>query len=290
MEIAWTLRSTLQVDSLLPQIMEKVTALMRADRSTFFIVDQARGELWSKVLQLAGEQPREIRLRIGDGLAGWAAQTGQTVNLVDAYDDPRFDRTWDIKSGYRTQSLLCVPIYDREQRVIAVIQCLNKIERRRFDTEDEELLRCIGAQCAVALESAFLYQAVFDRNAALQEAQSRLRRANAELEMLYDLEQQMSESGDVPALIRGALDRVCSLLGMRVASLMLVGESTAPVYAITREGQPLAVPALDAREAKRLLQQARVPMHRVVSIKCAWKFRPSPPTSGAWRATRTPQP
>jgi len=265
MEIAWTLRSTLQVDSLLPQIMDTVTALMRADRSTFFIVDQSRGELWSKVLQLAGEQPREIRLRIGDGLAGWVAQTGQVLNLADAYEDSRFDRTWDIKSGYRTRSLLCMPIHDREQRVIAVIQCLNKAERRSFDTEDEELLRCIGAQCAVALESAFLYQAVLDRNAALQEAQARVRRANAELEMLYDLEQLMSESDDLPALIRGALDRVCSLLGMRVASLMLVGESSAPVYAITRDGQALAVPALDPREAKRLLQQARLPTHRVVS-------------------------
>lgn len=119
MEIAWALRSALHVDTLLPQILEKVTALMRADRSTFFVVDHARGELWSKVLQMAGELPREIRLRIGDGLAGWVAQTGHVVNLADAYDDPRFDRTWEIKSGYRTQSLLCVPSYDREQRTPA---------------------------------------------------------------------------------------------------------------------------------------------------------------------------
>jgi signal transduction histidine kinase len=265
MEIAWALRSTLHVDTLLPQIMEKVTALMRADRSTFFVVDHARGELWSKVLQMAGELPREIRLRIGEGLAGWVAQTGQVVNLVDAYEDPRFDRTWDIKSGYRTQSLLCVPIYDREQRVIAVIQCLNKAERRRFDTEDEELLRCIGAQCAVALESAFLYQSLLDRNDALQNAEARLRRANAELEMLYDLEQLMSESGDVPSLIRAALDRVCSRLGMRVASVMMIGEGSAPVVAITREGEALAVRSLDMRDAKRLLQQARVPAHRRIA-------------------------
>src|SRR5690349_3777579 len=215
LDIAWALRSTLQVDSLLPQIIEKVTALMRADRSTYFVVDHVHGELWSKVLQMAGEKPREIRLRIGDGLAGWAAQTGQVVNLADAYDDARFDRTWDVKSGYRTRSLLCVPIYDREQRVIAVIQCLNKKDRRKFDTEDEELLRSIGGQCAVALESAFLYQSLLDRNRALQEAEGRLRRANTELEMLYDLEQHISsESGDVGTLIRGALDRVCTLLGV----------------------------------------------------------------------------
>jgi len=185
MEIAWTLRSTLEVDTLLPQIMEKVTALMNADRSTFFVVDQARGELWSKVLQAVGQLPREIRLKIGDGLAGWVAQTGQIVNLADAYDDPRFDRTWDIKTGYRTESLLCVPIYDREQRVIAVIQCLNKQDRSRFDVEDEELLRCIGGQCAVALEGALLYDALLQKNRALQRAEERSRRANSELELLY---------------------------------------------------------------------------------------------------------
>ena len=246
MQIAWTLRSTVHVDLLLPQIMEQVTALMRADRSTFFIVDAATGELWSKVLQLAGEQPREIRLRIGEGLAGWVAQAGQTLNLADAYDDARFDRTWDIKSGYRTKSLLCVPIYDRAQRVIAVIQCLNKLDRRRFDEEDEELLRCIGAQCAVALESAFLYQALLERNAALQEAEGRLRRANAELQMLYDLEQQMSESADVPALLRGALDRVCALLGTSAASVSLGGDGAAVVRVTTARGEGTAVQASDA--------------------------------------------
>lgn len=265
MDIAWALRSTLQVDSLLPQIMAKVTVAMRADRSTFFVVDHANGELWSKVLQSAGEKPREIRLRIGEGLAGWAAQTGQVVNLEDAYDDARFDRTWDVKSGYRTQSLLCVPIYDRNQRVIAVIQCLNKQTRRRFDTEDEDLLRSIGGQCAVALESAFLYQSLLDRNRALQEAEARLRRANTELEMLYDLEQHISsDAGDIPTLVRGALDRVCTLLGMQAAAVLLAGEgSPQQQVAVTRDGAALVVPTPDAREARRLLQHARMPIHRV---------------------------
>jgi signal transduction histidine kinase len=83
--------------------------------------------------------------------------------------------------------------------------------------------------------------------------------------MLYDLEQLMSEPGDVPSLIRAALDRVCSLLGMRVASVMMIGEGSAPVLAITREGEALAVPPLDTRDAKRLLQQARVPAHRRIA-------------------------
>ena len=144
MEIAWDVSSTLHVDALLPRIMEKVTQIMKADRSTFFSVDRSRGELWSKVIQ--GNQPTEIRLKVGEGIAGWAAQTGSTVNLQDAYEDSRFDQTWDLQSGYRTRSLLCVPILDRELNVIAVIQCLNKQSNRAFGDEDEELLRSIGWQ------------------------------------------------------------------------------------------------------------------------------------------------
>jgi signal transduction histidine kinase len=72
----------------------------------------------------------------------------------------------------------------------------------------------------------------------------------------------MSESADVPALIRGALDRVCSLLGTRAAAVMLSGEGGVQVFAISAQGEALAVPAPDPRDAKRLLQQARVPTHR----------------------------
>jgi len=178
MEIAWAVSSTLHVDLLLPRIIQKVSEIIKAERSTFFVVERAKNELWSKVVQ--GGQPEEIRLRIGEGVAGWVAQTGQVLNLADPYSDPRFDSKWDTQSGYRTRTLLCVPVYDRNMSVLAVIQCLNKQGRRRFDEEDEELLRCVSGQCAVALENAFLYESVLQRNQALQQADARLRRANAE--------------------------------------------------------------------------------------------------------------
>src|SRR5882672_4795519 len=93
MDIAWAVSSTLHIDSLLPRIMEKVTAIIKADRSTFFVVDRPNNALWSKVVQ--GGVPETIRLGIGEGVAGWVAQSGETVNLGDAHADPRFDRTWD---------------------------------------------------------------------------------------------------------------------------------------------------------------------------------------------------
>ena len=95
---------------------------------------QELAERWGrKVRNLIAEHTHSL----GEGLAGWVAQTGKVVYLRDAYDDPRFDRTWDERSGYRTRSLLCVPILDRDDQSLAVIQCLNK-QGRSFDEEDED--------------------------------------------------------------------------------------------------------------------------------------------------------
>jgi signal transduction histidine kinase/putative methionine-R-sulfoxide reductase with GAF domain len=257
MEIAWAVSSTLHVDTLLPRIMGKVSELMKAERGTFFVVDAQRGELWSKVVQ--GGAPRDISLRIGDGIAGWVAQSGQCVRLDDAYQDPRFDRSWDEQSGYRTRSLLCVPVLDRELRVVAVIQCLNK-QGRSFDLEDEELLRCVSGQCAIALESAFLYESVLQRNQALQEADARLRRANAELEILYDLERQISEAPDLDALLHDVVERACLLLKMETGAILLVSEAGGRLFV---RGQSLtAPPTVEARRVREALGRTQVPQHR----------------------------
>ena len=261
MDIAWSVSSTLNVDALIPRVMQKVTEIIKADRSTFFVVDRTRNLLWSKVVQ--GGVPSEIRLGVGEGIAGWVAQTGQSVNLLDAYEDPRFNRSWDEESGYRTRSLLCVPVYDRSMSVVAAIQCLNKKARRGFDEEDEELLRCVSGQCAVALESAFLFEAALQQNRALQEAEARIRRANTELEMLYDLERQISEAHDPQTLVCEALERACALLKVEAGAIVLVNESSAQVFTAPANGRPVTQSALDLRQARALISRAQLPTYRV---------------------------
>jgi hypothetical protein len=144
--------SQTDLEALLMLIAEATTQLLDAERATIYLVDQERGEVWSKVALGAGE----IRLPLGKGLAGTVASTGETINIGNAYDDPRFDDETDFRSGYRTRTLLTFPMRSRaDGRVLGVFQVLNK-RGGRFSADDEEMLGALAASAAVAVENAQL--------------------------------------------------------------------------------------------------------------------------------------
>ncbi len=145
------------LDLLLPLIIYEASKVVEADRCSLFILDRERNELWSKVAQ---GSKSEIRLPVGSGIAGQVASTGAPINIPDAYADDRFNRTFDISSGYRTHTILCVPMRDANGDVTGVIQALNKRGGRVFDAEDEELLLALGAQAAGAIENALLHDEI----------------------------------------------------------------------------------------------------------------------------------
>jgi HD-GYP domain-containing protein (c-di-GMP phosphodiesterase class II) len=145
------------LDLLLPLIIYEASKVVEADRCSLFILDRERNELWSKVAQ---GSKNEIRLPVGSGIAGQVASTGAIINIPDAYADERFNRSFDISSGYRTQTILCVPMRDANGEVTGVIQALNKRGNRIFDAEDEELLLALGAQAAGAIENALLHEEI----------------------------------------------------------------------------------------------------------------------------------
>ena len=146
-------------DALLPVIMSEITKAMEADRSTLFLLDEKTGELWSKVAQ--GRETAEIRFPKSLGIAGHVATTGETLNIEDAYSDPRFNPEVDRSTGYRTQTILCMPIKNVGGEILGAVQVLNKKEGI-FTMEDEELLDALGAQAAVALENSNLFEEVMD--------------------------------------------------------------------------------------------------------------------------------
>jgi len=156
-QIGRALSSELRIDRLLMLVIEEVNKLMDSERGTFYIVDNEKGELWSKVAQAA--EILEIRLKIGVGLAGHVAKTGDVINIPDAYKDDRFNPAIDKKTGFKTQSILCMPIFEaskddnKNKNIIGVLQILNK-RNGVFLEEDEELLASMASQIAIAINNS----------------------------------------------------------------------------------------------------------------------------------------
>lgn len=145
------------VDSMLEQVLqafsEKACELLEADHATVYLVDDERRILWSKFARGPDDQPLEIHLPFGAGIAGTVAETGVPQNIADAYDSPLFDLSTDEKTGYRTRSVLCVPMRDDDGRVFGVIQVLNKRDQGVFDEQDEAALEAFLPPIVALLES-----------------------------------------------------------------------------------------------------------------------------------------
>lgn len=153
LDVAQTLSSEIDINELLFKIMEVVRNQLDADRCTVFLIDKERNELWSKVAQGVN---REIRFPLDKGIAGFVARTGQTLNIKDAYSDPRFNPEVDKKTGYKTRNLLTMPMHNKQNEIIGVFQVLNK-NKGVFTSEDEKLLQAISSIAASAIENAQLY-------------------------------------------------------------------------------------------------------------------------------------
>ena len=155
LDVATSLSQTLDLETLISKIVDKVSEILQAERSSLFLLDHETDELWSKVAQAA--EVSEIRFPSSTGLAGYVACTGKVLNIEDAYRDSRFNPSIDQTTGYRTNSVISVPVINREGKIIGVTQAVNKKEGV-FDKEDEDLLLALSSQIAVAIENARLFQ------------------------------------------------------------------------------------------------------------------------------------
>lgn len=157
-EVSLAINRELDLVKLFHLIANKTSKMLRADRSTVYLIERKANELFSIVSE--GIEEKEIRLKMGVGIAGHVAQTGQLLNIDDVYADPRFSATVDQATGYRTKTILCVPLVDASAIVVGIIQVINKMNGDVFTEGDLELLQGVAAQCAVALENAHLHYKV----------------------------------------------------------------------------------------------------------------------------------
>lgn len=173
-------QSSLDLEETLSKVMDEAKELMKADRSTLWLLDPERDQLWTK-LPVNGTM-QEIRIPMGAGFAGQVATTGEPVLIpFDLYDHPNADtaKETDKKTGYRTCSMLCMPVFNADGELIAVTQLINKRRqgefpaydpvnypeapdcwRASFNRNDQEFMKAFNIQAGVALQNAKLFDTV----------------------------------------------------------------------------------------------------------------------------------
>lgn len=174
-EILNTILSTLDINQILTEVVEDIRSIIQADRCTLYLIDRENNELYSKVLQADGLV--EVRIPVTKkSLAGYSTITKKVVNIRDAYDDSAlrrldadlcFDRRWDQKSGFRTESVLVVPIPVKAGKdIIGVFQAFNKTGG--FTVSDVGIMEQLSYLLGIAVQNALLYQIIEDEKKLLE--------------------------------------------------------------------------------------------------------------------------
>jgi signal transduction histidine kinase len=172
-KISQAITSTLDLQETLTIITDHTTRLVGVAATSVVLYDEARGDLWFAAASGEGSDlVRDMRLAVGQGIAGWVFQQGQPVMVPDTSKDSRWFGGVDKKSGFTTRSILCVPLQAKGQ-TIGALEAMNK-ERGFFDEEDLHLLTLMAAPAATAIENAKLYEALRQGMRKLEETQAQL--------------------------------------------------------------------------------------------------------------------
>jgi signal transduction histidine kinase/putative methionine-R-sulfoxide reductase with GAF domain len=283
-EVGLALGSTLDLDQLLELILKKITDLLDADRATLYLLDEQRKRLLSRIM--IGDEARAIELPVGEGIAGHVAKVGRTVRVKDAYKDKRFNREWDVVTGYRTRSILAAPMKNHVGRTIGVIQVLNKradektIERKskrdpkrdskrassppevrygEFSQDDEELLTALATQAAVSIDNSRLFLSVIQKNMQLVDTKEQLEHRVSDLKLLFELESAMGRAATIEDLARAVVVEAARACQARAGGLLVdEGEGGVWLYFVDLSSRPSARSAED--EAS--IEVKRVPVKR----------------------------
>jgi sigma-B regulation protein RsbU (phosphoserine phosphatase) len=163
-EVNGLISSSLNLDQILENVMTISKQVMNADASSLMLIDEKTNELVYEVaLGTVGEKlKQEFRLKMGQGIAGTVAQEGKPLLLEDAYTHPKFYRGHDEATGYRTKSMITVPLKVRE-RITGVAQVINRLDGKPFDTDDLELFIALCSMVAIAIENAKMHRSLMEK-------------------------------------------------------------------------------------------------------------------------------
>lgn len=161
-EVGKALFSTLDLQKILQTIMEKISDLLQPDAWSLLMLDDKAQELYFEIAIGSGaDKLRDVRLKLGEGIAGWVAKHGEPVLVEDVRRDDRFSPKVDELTHFETRSVACVPIKSREH-ILGVIELVNFLGRPSFVKEDIPILKSLADYAAIALENARYVQRIHE--------------------------------------------------------------------------------------------------------------------------------
>ncbi|MFW5740255.1 MAG: GAF domain-containing protein [Myxococcota bacterium] len=226
-DVATALASPTDLDTLLELVLARAAEVLDADRATLYLLDDTSGDLVSRLV--VGGRVQTIRMAVGQGIAGAVVQTGKAIRVPDAYDDSRFNRGWDGKTGYRTRSILAVPMKNHLRQTIGVLQVLNKRADEAFTEEDEGLLHALATQAAISIDNVKLYLSALEKNRVLAQTQRMLERKVDFLNLLFELESAMARAATQEQLVYALLELTVSATRTKAGAALLL-EPDAPQH------------------------------------------------------------
>jgi adenylate cyclase len=207
------------LDEALETLVDITTSAIGGERGTIFLNDENSQELYSRFAQ--GNFRREIRIMNTKGVAGWVFTHNEGAIILDAYKDDRFDKSVDMRTGYRTKSILCAPLKTVNGEIIGVSQILNKIDGK-FSEDDLEILQAMTQQAAIAIQGNIIVEQI---------EKSR----KQELEFL-DVVSKVSSELELGPLLQRIIGTVTKMLNAERSTLFINDEKTNELYTEVVEG------------------------------------------------------
>ena len=223
LEVSRRCAQTSSLDGILEVLVELTSRELDCDRGTLFLNDPTSGELFSRVAQ--GGLSREIRILNSTGIAGAVFQSGEPLIIDDPYADPRFNSSVDERTGYRTESIICVPVRTMSDEVIGVMQNLNK-RGEKFNEDDLSLLLEMTRQAAVALQSLQYFEQI---------EQIRIKEMSF-LELVSDINSEF----DLSSLLQRVVAETCKMLSSERATIFLHDPATGTLFSRVASGAEIA--------------------------------------------------
>jgi Nif-specific regulatory protein len=205
LSISGLLTASIDLPALLKVIVTSVTTLLECEASSLFLIDPTGEQLILKVATgPVGGEIKELRLKIGDGIAGWVAKHRKSLIVNDPKHDPRFFPAVDRSTGFQTRSILAVPLMDHDQ-IVGVLEIFNTAKAKQFDQSDMELLNAFGSYASVALRNAELLATLRDESqilkSSLEERYRKLVVESPRMHKVVDLLRKAAQSNSTVLLL-----------------------------------------------------------------------------------------